>query len=525
MAHVEGGRRNNAWEWVDEVMHGAVAERVFPGGAVGVGKIGGLRRAQAYGNYTYEGGPSCSTRSVWDAASLTKVMATVPAAMKLWEDGLLDLDATVASYLVEFAQNGKEEITVRQLLSHTAGLRAWYPFYHMKIRTKQDILAFVMADAPAHPVGRDPVYSDLSMLVMGHLVERIAGKSLGEFAKEHVFDPIGMTSTGFRCVGEGNEDPDVVPTEVDSTFRNRLLWGEVHDPTAYLFGGCAGNAGLFTSVLDTMKFAEVMLREGYAEETGRQLFQPKTIRTFTEPQTARGTLYPFALGWDTKLRFSALRRCPAGTRMSLNAYGHTGFTGTSIWIDPKHKAYVCVLTNSVHPSAEAPTGARICDIRPALGDIAMMMLVGRENLMKTERQKHRQKLLEEARLGAGREATSITWLGPEGSEEEDITTQTKELCSMYGLTIRLPSEEASSQEESGLLEDPWRADRNLSAEEGSPAHVTRSPAESWDQSSTEGGAFGTTTINTTLKEKRGGQLSKLRDISLFAFIAVWSLMT
>eukprot|EP00894_Picocystis_sp_ML_P003628 jgi/Pico_ML_1/54145/g4563.t1 len=336
MAHVEDERIRKAWEMVDAVMHGAVAERVFPGGAVGVGKVGGMRRAKAYGSYTYEAAPSCSARSVWDAASLTKVMATVPAAMRLWEDGLLDLDATVASYLVEFAQNGKEEITVRQLLSHTAGLRAWYPFYHMNLRTKQDILKFVMADAPAHPVGRDPVYSDLSMLVMGHLVERLSGKSLADFVKEHVFDPIGMTSTGFRSVGEGNGDPGVVPTEVDNTFRNRLLWGEVHDPTAFLFGGCAGNAGLFTSVLDVMKFAEVMVGEGHVEKTGR---------------------------------------CPAGRKMSLSAYGHTGFTGTSLWIDPKYKAYVCVLTNSVHPSAEAPEGARICDLRPALGDIAMMMLI------------------------------------------------------------------------------------------------------------------------------------------------------
>eukprot|EP00963_Diacronema_lutheri_P014159 scaffold2858_cov659-Pavlova_lutheri.AAC.130 len=525
MAHVEDERIRKAWEMVDEVMHGAVADRVFPGGAVGVGKVGGMRRAKAYGSYTYEAAPSCSARSVWDAASLTKVMATVPAAMRLWEDGLLDLDATVASYLVEFAQNGKEEITVRQLLSHTAGLRAWYPFYHMNLRTKQDILKFVMADAPAHPVGRDPVYSDLSMLVMGHLVERLSGKSLADFVKEHVFDPIGMTSTGFRSVGEGNGDPGVVPTEVDNTFRNRLLWGEVHDPTAFLFGGCAGNAGLFTSVLDVMKFAEVMVGEGHVEKTGRQVFQPKTVRTFTEPQTARATSYPFALGWDTKLRFSAMRRCPAGRKMSLSAYGHTGFTGTSLWIDPKYKAYVCVLTNSVHPSAEAPEGARICDLRPALGDIAMMMLVGRENLMKTERQLHRQQLLDEARMGAGREACSISWVAAEELAEDDITAQARELCDFYGLTFQPSSEEASVSERDGEQEGLWAADTNASVIASRAAETAPSFGKPSNQAISHEGAFPASTGNARLHEKKGANLSKLRDISLLAFVAVWSLMT
>jgi CubicO group peptidase (beta-lactamase class C family) len=203
--------------------------------------------------------------------------------MFLHQEGKLDPEAPVSHYIPEFGQNGKDKITVAQVMTHTAGLKVFYDFNVRGLRSKESILDFIYADQLWHPVG-ETVYSDLSMMVVGELVERVAGRPLDRFVHHAIFRPLGMHCTGFRPIGgttsEGeHHHPDVVPTEFNGDFRQRLLWGEVHDPNAYLMGGVAGHAGLFSTAADIARFCFMLLNGGLTPD-GRRLFAPHIVQRY-----------------------------------------------------------------------------------------------------------------------------------------------------------------------------------------------------------------------------------------------------
>ncbi|GAQ85896.1 beta-lactamase [Klebsormidium nitens] len=359
---------------ISEILHKAINERVFPGAAVAYGDCGEMCFSHGYGTYTFESNLKASEQSLWDVASLTKIMVTVPAIMILYERDLIELDAPAARYLPAFGQHKKGHVTVRQLLTHTAGLREFYPFYDMGLTTREQIRKFILADKCWYPPGTTK-YSDLSMIVLGWIVEEITGQPLEAFVKKELHQPLGMHDTHFRPVGETDFDIRVIPTEVDQGFRKRLLWGEVHDPTAYLLGGVAGHAGLFSTAKDIARYARMLLAGGVDPASGRRFFEESTLRLFTRQQPPTElSPRPFALGFDTTTRRALDNYTSGGSFLGRRAFGHTGFTGTSLWIDPERNVFVALLTNAVHPSAGSLSGAKIREVRPAVADAAVLTL-------------------------------------------------------------------------------------------------------------------------------------------------------
>ncbi|MEM1095252.1 MAG: serine hydrolase domain-containing protein [Bacteroidota bacterium] len=350
---------------VDSLMVRAIGNRAFPGAAVAIGNADSLVLMQAYGQFTYEGAPAIATTSQFDMASLTKIIATTTVTMKLLEAGQLTLDDRVADYLPAFAQNGKGNVTLFHLLSHTAGLRPFRAFHAEGVLTRAAVIDTIMAEPLRTPPGAEARYSDFSMIALALVIEEITSQPFAEVAQQLVFEPLRMTSTGFR---PNLADTRVVPTELDSAFRKRLIQGEVHDETAWLLGGTAGHAGLFSTVEDVARFTSMMVNDGRVGST--QFLQPETIRLFTTRLDATGEKHTRALGWDTRALIG--ERSSAGLFLGPNSYGHTGFTGTSMWIDPDANLYVIMLSNRVYPTRR---NRRYMAVRSELADIAYRTLV------------------------------------------------------------------------------------------------------------------------------------------------------
>lgn len=276
--------------------------------------------------------------AIFDAASLTKVMATTPCVMKLVEDGKVEPDAPVERYLPAFRGHGREHITVRQLLTHTSGLPAGVPKepvwsgYDEGVRRA---LACV-PDAAVDAVFR---YSDVNFILLGEIVARVSGKSLDQCAAEWVYAPLKMTATGYKPAKELL--PRVVPTDKDE--NGTMLHGVVHDPTARRMGGVAGHAGLFISAADTARFARMLLNGG--ELDGVRVLKPETVRLMTSVQTPAAMWERRGLGWDIDTRFSR----PRGKVFPLGGIGHTGWTGTALWIDPASRTFFVMLSSRLHP--------------------------------------------------------------------------------------------------------------------------------------------------------------------------------
>ncbi|MDP8991440.1 MAG: DUF1343 domain-containing protein, partial [Acidobacteriota bacterium] len=273
--------------------------------------------------------------TIFDIASLTKVVATTPSLMKLFEQGKLRINDPVTVYLPDF-QGGRSDITVRDLLTHFSGLPPdlnldppWSG-YDTGIRR-------ALLEKPTAPPATRFVYSDINFELLGEIVHRLSGKTLDEYAREAVFTPLGMRETGF--LPAASLRPRIAPTEIDpatgAPFR-----GVVHDPTARYMGGVAGHAGVFSTASDLAKYAQMML------DGGGQLFSPLTVNKFTSPNSPPDQPILRGLGWDIDSGYSA----PRGELFPLGSYGHTGFTGPSLWIDPASKTYILLMTNSVHPN-------------------------------------------------------------------------------------------------------------------------------------------------------------------------------
>ncbi|MDF2775336.1 MAG: hypothetical protein K0S86_4836 [Geminicoccaceae bacterium] len=337
----------------------ARADSAFPGAFAIVGRSTGTLAEFGVGSLDWAApSPRPDANTMWDMASLTKVIAMTSALMQLVEQGRVDLDAPVARYIAEFVGPGKERVTVRHLLTHSAGLAAWRPLYK-ETYTPAAARALAVATPLDTAPGVRMVYSDLGAIILGQIVERVSGMTLDAYVARHVFGPLGMTSTGYRPVADLL--PRIAPTEFDS-WRQRKIHGEVHDENAVGLGGVSGHAGLFSSGHDLARFARMYLAGGTLD--GVRVLAPATIRQFTTVQDS--TLSNRALGWETPNGSNS-----AGRMMKRPAFGHTGFTGTSIWMDPSRDLFVILLTNRVNPTRQNP---RIGSVRVALADAVVRVM-------------------------------------------------------------------------------------------------------------------------------------------------------
>lgn len=347
---------------VDRVIEEALAERAFPGAVVAVGRRGRLVHLEAYGRMTYDpGAPAVRVDTIFDLASLTKVMATTTAAMLLVDEGRIGLDLPVAEYLPCFAGEGWEHVTVRHLLAHHAGLEAWAPL-HLELSGREGLRSWLCRQRPVDRPGTVVRYSDLGFLILGEVLEVAAGEPLEAFLRRRLFEPLGFVWTGWNP-SEALR-PRIAPTEFDSVWRKRLVHGEVHDENAAALGGVAPHAGLFGTAEELARFAQMMLWKGVYG--GRRIVRKETVELFTRrdgsvPDSSR------ALGWDTKSPSGS----SAGSRFSSSSFGHTGFTGTSLWIDPERELFLILLSNRVHPTRE---NRKIQAVRARLADAVIEAL-------------------------------------------------------------------------------------------------------------------------------------------------------
>jgi len=329
----------------DYVKNGA-----FPGAALAVGQHGRLVLDASAGKLDYTSpGAAATGETIYDLASVSKVVGTTSAAMMLVDSGRLLLDAPVQDYLPEFRGAGKEKVRIMQLLRHTAGLPAWQPIFK-DVQGYEEFMKRVYAVPLEYEPGARTQYSDLGMILLGEIITRACGRPLDQFLAERLFGPLGMKSTLYKPPRELWER--VAPTEKDP-WRGRVVHGEVHDENAFAMGGVAGHAGLFSTAHDLAVFAQLMLNRGLYDH--RRYFRAETVDRFTG---ARGE--EPAQGWQ-----KASPNSWTGRVFSAAAYGHTGFTGTSIWIEPQSDLFIVLLTNRVHPSRD---NNRIAEARQRIAE-------------------------------------------------------------------------------------------------------------------------------------------------------------
>ncbi|HSJ08068.1 MAG TPA: serine hydrolase domain-containing protein [Longimicrobiales bacterium] len=341
---------------LDSIMRAALGEGAAPGAALVVSRHGRLVHAAAYGRTDLPADAAPVTDStLFDLASLTKVVATTTAAMILEEEGRLDLDRPVREYVPGFDAPDKAGITVRMLLTHSSGLVAGGPVWR-DARDREGYLHRFNERELVYAPGDSTIYSDWGLILTAWVVEAITGQGLDAFLEERVWRPLGMRDTGFNPVAAspipaGSDCTTALPasapalariaaTEQDTVYRHRPIHGVVHDENACALGGVAGHAGLFSSARDLAVFGQMLLNGG--EYAGVRILQPTTVARWTARQ---GKGFSRALGWDTPAP-----RSSAGTLFSPRSFGHTGFTGTSIWLDPERGLAVILLTNRVNPT-------------------------------------------------------------------------------------------------------------------------------------------------------------------------------
>lgn len=319
---------------LDSVMQDAVDRHMIPGGVLLVGHNGRVVYRKAFGSRSLEPTREAMTAdTIFDLASLTKCIATTTAMMQLVQEGKVRLNDPVAAYLPDFAQNGKAHITVRELMTHYSGLP---PDLDLKQPWQGRDTAYKMAMEAklANPPGTRFVYSDINFETLGFLVEKVSGMPLNDYVAKNVFAPLGMNQT--RFLPPAAWDARIAPTQYDE--NGKMLRGTVHDPTARRMGGVAGHAGLFSTADDLARFAQELL-------TGHTILSRFAIEKMSTPQQPPDAPSLRGLGWDIDSPFATNR----GEFLPVGSFGHTGFTGTSLWIDPTTNTYIVLLTNAVHP--------------------------------------------------------------------------------------------------------------------------------------------------------------------------------
>jgi len=364
-----------AFDHQDEVFAGAfiilqeaIERRTFPAASVAVTHRGRLIALKALGRSSDDAGAPPFSRTLreggdfevvastlFDLGSVTKVVATTTMAMLLYERGLLDLDAPVSAIVPEFTNDPakdprRHEVTLRMLLAHSSGLPAYEKLF-LKARTRDQLLQAAFTLPLATNAGTSALYSDIGFIILGVALERLADESLDRFCQREIFSPLAMTSTTFNPPTELRAQ--IPPTVDDQTFRQRIIQGEVFDENASILGGVAPQAGLFSTAADLAKFAQAMLNQG------RPILRPETVALFTRRESAPpGTSR--ALGWDTPSSPSQ-----SGKYFSPQSFGHLGYTGTSLWIDPARQLSVTLLTNRTWPDS---SNLAIKQVRPRFHD-------------------------------------------------------------------------------------------------------------------------------------------------------------
>ncbi len=350
---------------IDAAIVPFIANKQMPGSVFHLERNGAVYE-KAYGFLTYEpNAEPTRTDIVFDAASLTKVVATTPAVMLLVEAGKVSLDAPLATYLPECRGNGKDAMLVRHLLTHTSGLAAGIPA-KPEWRGADTALTLACAQMPTNPPGTLFRYSDINFILLGHLVARVSGMPLDRFVAERIFAPLGMNDTTYLPL-QKIKSQRIAPTntliENDTT---RTLQGEVHDPTARRMGGVAGHAGLFTTIADLARFARMMLNEG--ELNGVRVLKRESVRLMRSVQSPAAVPERRGIGWDIDTQFSR----PRGSVFPIGSFGHTGFTGCILWMDPFSNTFYVFLSNRVYPK----DGTNILPLYAKLGTLSAEAIVG-----------------------------------------------------------------------------------------------------------------------------------------------------
>lgn len=345
---------------IDRIVRDGIEGGVFPGAVVVVGTERHLLYAAGHGHFTWSPttvAPDPGT-TLYDLASLTKVVAATPAVMLLVERGAVDLDRAVQGYLPGFRGAGKERVTVRHLLEHRSGLRAFLPLHERTVSAAEAREA-VLTEPLRYMPGTRVVYSDLNGMLLGWLVEEVSGMTLGAFVRTELYELAGMHDTGFRPprVWRGRTAPV-------GLWRGHAIAGELHDQNAVRLGGVSGHAGLYTTGLDLARYAQLLLRGGTLPD-GATVFRAATVEHFTRRGAGNR-----ALGWEVRDTASTENH---GALLSASAFGHTGFTGTSLWIDPERGLFVVVLTNRVFAPRARHSVTRLKRIRGDIADAAVRL--------------------------------------------------------------------------------------------------------------------------------------------------------
>ncbi len=346
-----------------DVLDQAVADRAFPGGVLAVGYQNELI-VHEFGRQTYDAkSTAVNVDTIYDAASLTKPVVTATLVALQMEAGRIGLDLPVARFLPEWSDgpnpDWRKTVTLRNLLTHSSGLPA-HKGYFLTLHSKREFIAAICREPLEYAPGTKTVYSDLGFILLGEILERATGKTVDQLSHEQVFAPLDMTNTMFNP--PKNFLSRIAPTENDTTYRKALVQGAVHDENAFAMGGVAGHAGLFTTASDLAVFCQMLLNGGIYGH--HRLFARATISQFTAPQTVAGNAR--TLGWMTPTPNSS-----SGRYFSPRSFGHLGYTGTSIWIDPDRQLFVILLTNRVYPTRE---NDKIAAVRPAVHDAVIESL-------------------------------------------------------------------------------------------------------------------------------------------------------
>jgi CubicO group peptidase (beta-lactamase class C family) len=349
---------------IDAAVRQGIRQGIYPAAVVVVGRRDSVLYARGYGHFTWRATSPVPTpdSTVWDIASITKVVGTASAVMRLIDAGRLNLDAPVRDYLPRFAGRLKDQVTVRMLLDHTSGLRSYAPLFK-QARTRDAAIDLLYAEPVVRTPGETPLYSDLNAIVLGLVVESVSGMPLDQFVAREVFEPLEMDQSTYRPTPTMKRR--TVPTAL---WRGHPVQGQVNDPNAVVLGGAAGHAGIFSTGMDLARYAQAWLRNGTGPNG--QWVTPVPIRRFLERGTNSG---PRLLGWDTA-EHGGKEPSVFGTLISDAGYGHTGFTGTEIWIDPARDLFLVFLTNRTFDSRQRNSQHALRRVRASLSDAAIRLV-------------------------------------------------------------------------------------------------------------------------------------------------------
>ena len=350
---------------VDAAVREGISKGIYPGAVIVIGRRDSLLYARGYGHFTWS--PSSPVprpdSTIWDIASITKIVSTTSTAMRLVDRGKLDLDAPVRRYLPRFSGGLKNQVTVRMLLDHTSGLKSYVPFYVKARGSRARSIDLLYAQPLLRAPGDSAEYSDLNALFLGLILEKVSGEPLDRLAMREVFRPLGLTQTMYRP--RASLKPRIVPSGI---WRGRPVPGDVNDQNAVAMGGVAGHAGVFSTGMDLARYAQVWLRDGMGPDG--QWVTPGTVRRFLVKGPRSGSRL---LGWDTP---EAKPDEPSvfGNLISEGTYGHTGFTGTELWIDPAHDLFLVFLTNRAFDPRVRESLKELKVVRAAVSDATVRLV-------------------------------------------------------------------------------------------------------------------------------------------------------